>query len=90
MTEREAREAVDIIKSECYIMNLLNLDRTRAINSALDMAVEALEQKREKGRWLNINIYNGGICSECGIQGHASYNFCPICGADMRGEDDDE
>lgn len=43
MTEREAREAIDIIKSECYVMNLLNLDRTRMINSALDKAVEALE-----------------------------------------------
>lgn len=43
MTEREAREAIDIIKSECYVMNLLNFDRTRMINSALDKAVEALE-----------------------------------------------
>lgn len=45
MTEREAREAIDIIKSECYVMNLLNLDRTRMINSALDKAVEALEMQ---------------------------------------------
>ena len=36
-------EAVKVIKSECYVANLLNLDRTRMINTALDKAVEALE-----------------------------------------------
>ena len=37
-------EAIAIIKSECYVMNLLNLDRTQMINEALDMAIKALEQ----------------------------------------------
>ena len=37
-------EAIQIIKSECYVANLLNLDRTRMINTALDVAIEALEQ----------------------------------------------
>lgn len=41
------QEAIEIIKSECYVMNLLNLDRTRMINSALDKAVEALEAQAD-------------------------------------------
>ena len=38
------KEAIDIIKSECYVANLLNLDKTRMINTALDKACEALKQ----------------------------------------------
>ena len=36
-------EAIKIIKSECYVANLMNLDRTRMVNSALDVAIQALE-----------------------------------------------
>ena len=36
-------EAIQTIKSECYISDLLNLDRTRMVNTALDKAVEALK-----------------------------------------------
>lgn len=42
-----ASEAIKIIKSECYVFNPLNFDRTRLINTALDKAVEALEQVKE-------------------------------------------
>lgn len=43
MTDSERQEAIKIIKSECYISDLLDLDRTRMVNTALDMAVKALE-----------------------------------------------
>ena len=42
-----ASEAIKIIKSECYVFNPLNFDRTKLINTALDKAVEALEQIKE-------------------------------------------
>lgn len=42
-----ASEAIKIIKSECYVFNPLNFDRTRLVNTALDKAVEALEQVKE-------------------------------------------
>lgn len=35
-------EAIDIIKSECYVFNPLNFDRSTMIDTALDMAVKAL------------------------------------------------
>ena len=38
-------EAVNIIKSECYIFNPLNFDRSTMVNTALDMAIEALEKQ---------------------------------------------
>ena len=37
-------EAKKIIKSECYIADLLNLDRTQMVNTALDTVIEAAEK----------------------------------------------
>ena len=42
MTNKEAKE---IIESECYVFNPLNFDRTTKINTALDVAIKALEQQ---------------------------------------------
>ena len=49
------------------------------------------QPERKKGKWIN------GVCDQCGS--HAPYwamastyyrsSFCPNCGADMRGEQDD-
>ena len=38
-------EAINVIKSECYVFNPLNFDRSAKINTALDMAIKALEQE---------------------------------------------
>ena len=65
--------------------------------------IEALEDlpsvqpEREKGKWLKagtrmgIPLFECSLC-ECGdevptVMGKPSYNFCPYCGADMRGEE---
>ena len=48
--------------------------------------------ERKKGEWIRMP-YHVTECSECGfsledwIQG-ALYNYCPNCGADMRGRED--
>ncbi|MBR2677616.1 MAG: hypothetical protein IKE28_11990 [Solobacterium sp.] len=44
----------------------------------------------KKGKWIEKSI--GGehfdFCSECGyVEGDAPNNYCPYCGADMRGEE---
>lgn len=53
--------------------------------------------EREHGKWIWQLADNGwadNICSVCGytinddIHVHVDYNFCPNCGADMRGGDD--
>ena len=38
-------EAIDVIKSECYVFNPLDFDRSTKINTALDVAIKALEQE---------------------------------------------
>ena len=39
------KEAINIIKSECYVFNPLDLDRSTMINTSLDMAIKALDQE---------------------------------------------
>lgn len=80
-------EAVKVIKSECYVANLLNLDRTRMINTALDKAVEALEGSRLKGEWRTCYSPGSTVrCSNCWKSFRTEWDFCPNCGADMRGD----
>ena len=45
-------KAIEILKSECYVFNPLNFDRTTLINTALDIAIKALEQEPRKGHWI--------------------------------------
>lgn len=52
-----------------------------------------IEPKRKKGKWIDkSNGIEGAwnYCSVCGEQAIDLYDFCPNCGADMRGEQDDE
>ena len=56
-----------------------------------------LTEEPPKGEWIEKEVFDGDTayeCSECGelfclIDGTPAdnlYNFCPNCGADMRGE----
>ena len=47
---------------------------------------------REERNWRTASFYS--VCSECGYfdderDDLTAYNFCPYCGADMRGEDNE-
>lgn len=61
---------------------------------AFDMAISALSEN--KGEWIEKEVFDGDVayeCSECGelfclIDGTPAdnlYNFCPNCGARMKG-----
>ena len=39
------KEATSVIKSECYVFNPLDFDKSTMVNTALDMAIEALEKQ---------------------------------------------
>jgi rRNA maturation endonuclease Nob1 len=47
--------------------------------------------ERKTGQWIEVKdkfayaIYYHWDCSECKAQYGKPYNFCPNCGADMRG-----
>lgn len=63
------------------------------VSKAFDMAIKALE--RQHGEWIEDEEQNHVEitfhCSECGYKAwgiEETTNFCPNCGADMRGDDD--
>ncbi|MBR0380844.1 MAG: hypothetical protein IJH71_00190 [Eubacterium sp.] len=62
---------------------------------ALSLAIRAIKENsaarsERKGKWIDSRDVSW-MCSECGkwldvLQGDVDMNFCPNCGADMRGE----
>lgn len=40
----------------------------------------------QTAEWVNVRDGNIADCGRCNARGRAWMNFCPICGADMRGE----
>ena len=59
--------------------------------------VPSAQPMRKKGTWISADAIFGGVpfyCSECGentrdtVMGKPRWNFCPNCGADMRGEEE--
>ena len=50
--------------------------------------------ERKKGKWIVLKDEYGdiceAICSCCEDNGNHKWKYCPNCGADMRGEQDDE
>jgi len=74
-------------------------DRNRAIHHVRELAPSA-QPERIKGHWIDAVIPNdsGGlpviVCDKCHtffpLQFGDGHNFCPHCGADMRGEELDE
>ena len=63
------------------------------LGQAIDMAIKALEQEPKTGHWIKHGIDESYAilvytCSECDyLIGVVVSNFCPNCGADMRGEE---
>ena len=48
-------------------------------------------EERPQGEWIytpniiGLSEYEGITCSICGNDSVGDFNFCPSCGADMRG-----
>ena len=55
---------------------------------SLDMAIEALERKCGEWKVVDASEPRRYGCSNCKILSWDTYNFCPNCGADMRGDED--
>lgn len=101
MTREEAIERLERMLYETQVVCDSNT-ATEPIRRALKkdaetytMAIEALRQERPKGRWELLNddwnVYRCTACGEewtleAGEPKENNMNYCPNCGADMRGE----
>ena len=74
-------------------------EKGEKVNNIADDLVKALldgyamgktdAERRRHGKWIPSKEPPWVDCSECG-QGSVEYtNFCPNCGADMRGDSED-
>ena len=57
-------------------------------------SMPSAQPERKTGKWIDNDKINFPQCSECGMwidvmQQSGEMNFCPNCGADMRGENDE-
>lgn len=52
-------------------------------------ALPSAQPERKKGKWIPWKFHNGFRCENCNEPVDNKYNFCPNCGADMRGKQDD-
>lgn len=89
-------KAIEVLKPlvESYVdyANITMKEEDDDIVDALEMAIEALkapkQPEREKGRWIDMDDHV--MCSCCGATHYGvDKNYCPNCGADMRGDEND-
>ena len=96
--ERTETHACDLISRQAAIDALKNQmsDRNDLYNIPVRRSIVILEQlpsaqpERKPGHWeiyiISMLDGEGCRCSECGFEGAPYWDFCPNCGADMRGE----
>lgn len=85
------QDAIDFIS--------INLDKSatgdigRVYNKIIEKTIEVVKQvpsahavKVTHGEW--VDGYKRQSCSVCNYRGMRSWNYCPYCGADMRGGTD--
>lgn len=93
------RQALIAHLNECIVSHgIAHSPLIDAVLTAVKCAVEqmpTIEPKRGEWRESSLSELTGNVwyeCSECGAMKKdiVGANFCPHCGADMRGEEDAE
>ena len=94
--EREALEAYmeECLKKECFASRAYAKTERNRIEEDIYI-LEHLPSAQKKGEWIEqVDLYGFFDtipgCSECGhtTKMRERYNYCPNCGADMRGDSD--
>ena len=91
-----------LIDADAAIESLTEYGNGRAVYIGVEEAVRRIEQlpsaqpERKKGKWVYDNGLKQFFCDQCGepsltyddiyIYSMDFPNFCPECGADMRGK----
>ena len=92
----DRKKAETSLKNDWYINNgnlIVEHDKVNRFLEACGMGIKALhEPERKKGKWLSELKEDGDSLLRCSICNYpVSYfwsrtNFCPECGADLRGK----
>ena len=57
-------------------------------------SLPSVQPERKNGTWIDETfkpwglVYHPYRCDQCGDHADCTYNYCPNCGADMRGEEE--
>ena len=94
--------AIDALsRCQTYLFDTRDTDRKISLEDA-EYVIEKLpstQPERNKGKWINEGVYGEGH-AQCSIRCNnplcnfhyigylGDYNFCPNCGADMRGKEE--
>lgn len=76
----------------------LDTDADREYARGIFNALPSAESERKKGRWIKVSGKPAINCSACRYCSWSlsfedtvrRFNFCPNCGADMRGEQNED
>lgn len=87
-------EAINVIKGARQYLTVGNpIWNVKKVDEAMNMAIEALSADAVHGEWIfnptdAIDLmFAKPKCSKCGFESSDGGNFCPNCGARMKGGD---
>lgn len=77
----------DIIYRQDAIDALYHVDENNGWSIEAIRGLPSAQPERKTGWWIDGSIPTYAACSECGYQERYAdeNNYCPNCGADMRG-----
>lgn len=97
MSDNISRQAaINAVCANCLRQDLDVFDGCLDKDCSIKPVLESLPSTNRKGHWIYVTVEEwlrtgrdyGHHCSECDeINKSGKSNFCPHCGADMRGEE---
>lgn len=84
----EVRQTIGYNIDKSELIKALNYDRDqygRGYQDGKSAGYRQAEKEKRKGYWLDVGSLSCR-CSECGCKNNKESNYCPECGAYMKGE----